>query len=443
MGKISLNGSSSGNKKYRKMNRKHFALTIVCALALLLGMTTSCNKNIQTEEDFAGGSNQQIPILGWHGLPASGQYADAVYYREMADAGFTVNLPLEGWSGSEAEPYFSLLDKAQSVGMKIMVNWAVVNFFTPDEMKRLREHPAIAGYTIRDEPSASDFENLAATVRKIQAIDTVHPCYINLFPNYAEEQQLGVFGPDAYRRHVRKYIDEVPVPMISFDHYCILTDKEKKRYVRAEYYENLEIIADESRKAGKPFWAFALSTAHWDYPEPTLSDLRLQVYSDLAYGAQCIQYFTWFDPCCDPMWGDGPDDGAPVRVDGTKSPSYYTVQTMNREIKALSKVFLNSKVLWTAHTGNVPQGCKTLDTALLPGQVKSLEISEPGALVSMLEKGDRLFVVIVNHDINSDITVRVKGSAGLRMVSKAGEVTKVTEEQLLSPGDITVLFTEK
>jgi hypothetical protein len=403
---------------------------------------TSCNKNNGMDEDSMSDSSQQIPILGWHGLPASGPYADIKYYQEMADAGFTVNLPLGGWSDSEAAPYFELLDKTQSVGMKIMVSWKVADFFTPDEKKRLREHPAVAGYTIRDEPSAGDFANLAATVRKIQAFDTVHPCYINLFPNYADEQQLGVSGPDAYRKHVRKYINEVPVPVISFDHYCIQTDKEKKRYIRPEYYENLEIIAEESRKAGKPFWAFALSTAHWDYPVPTLSDLRLQVYSDLAYGAQCIQYFTWFDPSGDPMWGDGPDDGAPVRIDGTKSPSYYTVQSMNREIKALSKVFYGSKVLWTAHTGTIPKGCKSLNMALLPKQIKSLEISNPGALVSMLEKGKDRFVVIVNHDINHDITVKVKGASGLRTVNKAGDVVAVIEEQILIPGDIIILYTK-
>jgi hypothetical protein len=423
------------------MNKRH--LTFILVGFMLLHAFTSCNRNFRIEEDSAGVSNQQIPILGWHGLPASGQYAGVKYYQEMADAGFTVNLPLLGWSDSVAAPYFELLDKAQTVGIKIMVDRRVADFFTPDEKKRLKEHPAVAGYYIRDEPSANDFADLAATVRKIQSFDTVHPCYINLFPNYAGERQLGVSGPDAYRKHVRKYIDEVPVPMISFDHYCILLDKEKKRHIRPEYYENLEIIAEESRKAGNPFWAFALSTAHWDYPVPTLSDLRLQVYSNLAYGAQCIQYFTWFDPCCDPMWGDGADDNAPVRIDGTKSPIYYTVQSMNREIKALSKVFLNSKVLWTAHTGTVPKGCKSLDTELLPKQVKSLEISEPGALVSILEKGKNRFVVIVNHDINSDITVKVKENAALRMVNKAGEVINVIEEQILTPGDIIILFTKK
>jgi hypothetical protein len=73
---------------------------------------------------------------------------------------------------------------------------------------------------------------------------------------------------------------------------------------------------------------------------------------------------------------------------------------------------------------------------LLPKPVKSLGISDPDALVSMLEKGNDLFVAIVNRDI----TVRVKGNAGLRMVNKAGEIIKVIEEQILSSGDIIILF---
>jgi hypothetical protein len=117
---------------------------------------------------------------------------------------------------------------------------------------------------------------------------------------------------------------------------------------------------------------------------------------------------------------------------------------MNQEIKALSKVFYGSKVLWTAHTGIIPQGCKRLNMELLPKQIKSLEISDPGALVSMLEKGKDRFVVIVNHDINRDITVKVKGAPDLRTVNKAGEVDAVVEgEQVLTPGDIIILFAKK
>ena len=41
---------------------------------------------------------------------------------------------------------------------------------------------------------------------------------------------------------------------------------------------------------------YALSVAYGDHPVATSGQLRLQVYSDLAYGAQAIQYFTYWTP---------------------------------------------------------------------------------------------------------------------------------------------------
>jgi hypothetical protein len=411
--------------------------SMITSAVLLLVTVFGC-RTIQIGDT----SGKQIPILGWHGLPGLSEYSTEAHYKEMAEAGFTINMPHElchvasAISSTPPEKYFALLDLAHSTGMKIFVGGGVVDIFSPDEIKRLVAHPAFVGYSLRDEPSARDFAALGATVRKIQAIDNEHPCYINLYPNYAGNELLGT---DGYQEHVRKYIQEIPVPFLSFDQYPVVLNKETKlRHTRPGYYENLEIIAGESKKIGKPFWAFALSTAHGEYPVPTLADLRFQVYSDLAYGAQCIQYFTWFDP-----WGSTPDNDAPIRVDGTKSDSYYTVQAMNREIIALSKVFLDSRMIWTAHTGTIPTGCSELDKSKLPPVIQSLEISEPGALVSMLEKGADRFLVIVNHDINREITVNVKGKSGLRMVNKDGSIAPVVAEQALTPGDAMILFWKK
>ena len=39
-----------------------------------------------------------------------------------------------------------------------------------------------------------------------------------------------------------------------------------------------------------------MATKHWKYPHPTLATLRLQMFSDLAYGAQGLQYFTYWTP---------------------------------------------------------------------------------------------------------------------------------------------------
>jgi hypothetical protein len=45
---------------------------------------------------------------------------------------------------------------------------------------------------------------------------------------------------------------QVNLPLLSFDHYPLLS-KGKEIFVRAEFYENLEMISAESRRTGKPF----------------------------------------------------------------------------------------------------------------------------------------------------------------------------------------------
>jgi hypothetical protein len=186
-------------------------------------------------------------------------------------------------------------------------------------------------------------------------------------------------------------------------------------------------------------WAFALSTAHknfeFPYPLPTRNDIRLQVYSNLAYGAQCIQYFTYSHVATD-GWQ------APTGPNGEKLDTWYILKEVNEEIKALSPVFLNVTVEWTAHTGEIPAGCAALEKSKLPPIFRSLRIvGGKGALVSLMKKGSDNFLVIVNHDINEDIAVQVEGKPALRRVKKDGTVV-VADKRIhtVTPGDLLIYF---
>ncbi len=90
---------------------------------------------------------------------------------------------------------------------------------------------------------------------------------------------------------MQEYIKQIPVQFVSFDYYPVMKD-----HLSKSWYQNLEQIAAESKKAGLPFWAFALTTNYDnDHVTPqTIAAMRLQVYSNLAYGAQGIQYFTYW-----------------------------------------------------------------------------------------------------------------------------------------------------
>ena len=292
----------------------------------------------------------QIPILAWYSIPP--EQTSMTRYLELKESGITHNLSFF----NDTETMSGALDTAWKAGIKMIVYCPELKSATEETVKRFMDHPAVAGYMLRDEPNRSDFPELAEWAKKIRKTDDNHYCYLNLFPNYATEEQLGT---KTYQEHVDLFVREVPVQFISFDHYPVLGDS-----LRANWYENLEIISEAARKAAKPFWAFALSVAHGKYPVPTIAQLRLQVFSDLAYGAQGIQYFTYWTPF-DTTWKF---NNGPVTLDGKRTVVYDRIREVNKEIESLSNVFLGAKVISVSHTGLIPQGTRPLTE--LPEPVK-------------------------------------------------------------------------
>jgi hypothetical protein len=346
------------------------------------------------------------------------------------------------------------LDVTATGKMKTLVGDDVFKYLSAEEIDRLKVHPGLFGYFIKDEPrSVTVFPDLKERIQKVETFDKEHPCYINLAPgmyrpdktpdSWAPELTCGPEWeePSPFVNFVRKFIKEVPVPILSVDFYPIrLNTDTNQRELQVRWYYTLEVMSAEAKKANKPLWAFVLSTAHKmgdhpPYPVPTRNDLRLQAYSDLAYGVQCIQYFTY-------AYAGNKDWEAPLTSDGTKTATYNTVKAMNEEIKALSPVFLNAEMIWAAHTGVIPEGCTELDKKTLPAVFQSLDIKGgKGALVSLMKKGDDNFLVIVNHDINEEITVQASGASALQRVKKdASVVIADNRVHTLTPGDVLIYF---
>ena len=71
----------------------------------------------------------------------------------------------------------------------------------------MRAHPALYAYFITDEPNAAQFPALGRLVAYLRERDPAHLAYINLFPTYATNEQLGNTGDTvtAYREHLRQY----------------------------------------------------------------------------------------------------------------------------------------------------------------------------------------------------------------------------------------------
>ena len=230
----------------------------------------------------------------------------------------------------------------------------------------------------------------------------------------------------------------MPVKILSFDHYPITEDARGNRRINDVWYENLEIISDEAWKADKPFWAFALTVAHFTYPISTLAELKLQVFSNLAYGAQGIQYFTYVTPTA---YGQNAFHHALLAYGAYQGTEVFDyIKEVNHEIASLSRVFLNSKVISVSHTGeHIPPGAKRFRK--LPDVIKELETKGEGAVVSILKQESKYFLVIVNRDFQGSMTVKLEGEPNLKRVLKDGsEVDARTYINTLpvGPGDVLI-----
>jgi hypothetical protein len=301
-------------------------------------------------------------------------------------------------------------------------------------------HPALAGYHLGDEPNIKKMPELGAWGKEIQKIDNKHFCYANLFPNFADSNQLGT---KSYEKYVDEYIKELPLEFISFDYYPVFKD-----HLSVSWYQNLEQVSGAAKKSGLPFWAFALTTNYdEDHLTPqTLAAMRLQVFSNLAYGAQGIQYFTyWSATSLDTPPGED-QRGAPISAAGKRSAVYDRAKLMSREIQNLSGVFLGSKVVSVRHAGlgRIPIG--TMRLVNLPSAIKVLDSNGAPILVSLLENGGNSFLVVVNKNFLSSINLTVYGDESVKRVLKDGTVVPagVYDSSLeLDAGDAAIFMFPK
>ena len=339
----------------------------------------------------------EIPILGFIGAYSADHRLED--YRAMRDAGFDVSV--DGYD-SIGEITLSL-NRARQVGIKLMVAGRQIMDFPAETAEAIRNHPALFGYMLGDEPRMADFDTYKHRYHAIRAADSTHLCYQNLFPYYGDEL-LETIGAASYEEYLRKF-SEIPLPQISFDFYPIWDYD-----IRPTWYYTLEAVRRESLRTGVPFWAFVLSTPHVGYPQPTLEMLRLQIYSNLAYGAQAIQYFTFRTP--------PPDDtydyhNGPITLEGQKTETYNIVRDMNRELREAIPFFDGCTVERVGHLLEVPLGTERFNGA--PRGLRRLKVvGTRGAVVSVLRQGDKRYLAVVNKDFETDLRVDIAFSSPRR-----------------------------
>ncbi len=357
-----------------------------------------------------------------------------VVAKQMADGGWSLV-----WCGEKQ------LDIAKRHGLRAQLQDALLAPATLDDVgqrakldeliARVRNHPALYSYFIVDEPSAGSFAALGKMVAYLREHDPAHLAYINLFPTYATNEQLGTKGEPvtAYKDYLRDYFQTVKPSLLSYDHYQFAQNGDNP-----DYFLNLALVRRAALDAHVPFLNIVQAstwTPAMRVPGP--DELRYLVYTTLAYGGQGISYY---------VYNAAGNTGGIALADGTPTPLYAALSSLNRQFAAIAKQLQPLRSLGVYHAGMSPPGAELLPADApfrFDPPIPSMAFKPPerarGFLLGYFGTNDKpSHVVVVNLDYKAEQTVGLVGSSRLdRFDEKTGEWVKGNSERLevrLKPG---------
>jgi len=386
-------------------------------ILIALGFGTACVESAEIHKATAREWNVGTPIVTYWAGPAMTDRAA----QQMADGGWNLvwcteaELDVAGRHGLRAQLHDGLIspasleDPAQREKLDQLID-------------RVRSNPALYCYFITDEPNVTNFTGLGKLVGYLRERDPAHMGYINLFPTYANNEQLGTKGDTvtAYQEHLDQYLAVVKPALISYDHYQFAVNGDNK-----DYFLNLAMIRREAQKAKLPFLNI-VQACTWtkSMRVPSSDEMRYLVYTTLGYGAQGISYYVYSCPG---------HTGMVASVEGTPTVLYDALKTLNREFVAVAAQLQPLQCSGVYHSGMLPPGAEPLPKNApirIEPPLPEMEFKPPhpvkGAMLGFFgpaSKGKKpiqpTHAVVVNLDYNSEATIGLEGSRRMELFDAA------------------------
>jgi len=413
-------------------------------IAACLVQTAACTKDKPLEEPQYS-NDKKITIGAWVAPPP--EFINETTYKDIADSG--INL-IYGLYEDADQNALKALQMAEQNGIQYLVRSRGASVIPEDETDLLdgmfdefKDSPAFGGVLVSDEPGASKFKQLGALHEKFKQLLPGKHFYVNLFPTYSSlDQRSG----RTYKEYIDEYIQTVKPEFVSFDHYPLMQSVDGT-YTKEDHLLNLDIVSSASKRAGLPFWAFiqsiGFSTAGTQNRDPDEKDIRWQVYNALAFGAQGIQYFTYWTPTND---GAATFSKAMVDVDGTKTPLYESVKNVNKEIQGFDRIYMNydNVGVMTLPAENAPANLYTENRLAQFKPIKDIVSEQPIVVGCFQDKSGNQALVLVNYtdpasNQNNKVNIKLDGIRGVSQYDKNGNTISKTGggnyEVTLEPGE--------
>lgn len=272
-------------------------------------------------------------------------------YKLVAECGINNMVLYSNAEQPQSSPIFykDPFDFGKKYGVNIIPNthnqpWTV--YKGQNYQKRWETYENYGGMNVFDEPSAEQFATLKKNLAEYE--ETVgKPYYINLFPNYANSEQLGTA---TYEEYVEKYTNEILLSAKEGNRYmvCDIYPLLKQGQLYGKWLSNLEVLQRYTKKADAEMYIYIQSVDFSSRRRPTsAADFRFQSYVSMAYGATGIYHFTYMIPFWDSMYSYSK---ALVDKDGVPTESYAFAKEVNLELLKLDDVFLDFDWKAAIHT---------------------------------------------------------------------------------------------
>jgi hypothetical protein len=353
----------------------------------------------------APGGSRSSPLITtfWCGPPLD--VFDDRRAAEIAAAGFTVvGAPCE--EPITAALNLRALDVAARHGLKMWVRDGRY-----DERARAQrdwetgvaaavaeygDHPAFGGYFVADEPSVDQFDDLAAIVARLHALDPDGLAYVNLLPDYA---QAGTGAP-TYGDYVERFLSTVRPRLLSYDYYAFGEGGRD----RPTFFANLSLVREQAIRHKVPFLLIGLAMPHGGYRDPSAAEIRWQMFHALAYGARGVSYFAYWTPVNVEHAGLMKfrhgliENGRPTR-------HYAEAARLNRELHGMTRALEGFRSVGVADSrGEVAARLPLGPVAAIDGGAVMVGLFEDSA--------GRRMTVLVNRDYERSARIAVRAGPG-------------------------------
>lgn len=333
----------------------------------------------------------RITIVSSTPLPANGHRGIDIL-QGIKECGFNVT-----FLQSSLPEMKQMLRYAKETGIGVMISHPHLTDSKNFEafVDTFSKYLALRGWSLPDEPRFPTLPALSKYYLRLSRATPNLPIHMNLVGGAGKQ----FMGPTPSYAAYLDTIQRLFRPGFwSYDLYPISNGKEGKLKIDAEgFYYDLEVFSTMARLTGRPFWAYCMTmpykTASFSRPAPTEADLRWEAFSPLAYGAQGIVYWTYSQRDANKY-----EEylSAPINLDGERTPIWYSVQKVNREIARYDEVFAGCKLVEAVHTGKKNYPCtKHLNGVF--GPALYIKTGKEGALCSMIENKGIRYLIIVNH----------------------------------------------